>query len=151
MEKKSSLAIFLWVILLSLSLTSVAYSSPVKENILITKVNAAPSKPTVNIIYPVQGATLTYGTHFIKVSASDSNGITEVQLKIDGPESSNGWVDITANLNEGYYTHDWTVGTAGGYSITSRATNGVNRKADDSVSVSVTATTPDPDFTLDAS
>ena len=152
MKKKSSLVIFLVVMLLLVSLISVASSQTVKTNIMYTKVNAAPSKPTVNIINPEQDEQITFGTYRITILAVDSNGIKAVQLKIDGPESTNGWVDISANVNpDDQYYYDWKVSTEGSYSISVRATNVANRKADDSVGVMVTPTAPDPDFTLDAS
>jgi len=89
--------------------------------------------------------------HTINVLASDPTGITLVKLKIDGPESTNGWVDITASQSADNYSIDWTVDTEGDYSITARATNGAGRQAADTVGVTVSATPPAPDFTLDAS
>ncbi|MDH5745810.1 MAG: Ig-like domain-containing protein [Candidatus Bathyarchaeota archaeon] len=152
MKKRSFLAIILWMILLSLALISVASSSTIQTNVPLTRVNAAPSKPTVNIEYPSDGSSLVFGTYVIDVLASDSTGITMVKLKIDGPESTNGWVDITTSGNgEDHYYYDWTVETEGDYSITARATNGAGRQAAESVEVTVTATPPAPDFTLNAS
>ena len=151
MKKRSSLAIFLWVILLSLALMSVTASSTIQTNVLLARANAAPSKPTVKIIYPTQDDILEFGTHTINVLASDPTEITLVKLKIDGPESTKGWVDITASQIGDNYSFDWTVGTEGDYSITARATNGAGRQAADTLGVTVTATPPAPDFTLDAS
>lgn len=145
MVKKVSAMVILGVMLLSLlSLMSVA-ASPFRANMQLTKVDQGPSpKPTVDIIYPPEGAILEFWTYTIDVWATDPTGIVKVQLKIDGPESTKGWVDITASKSGDHYYYGWTVGTEGDYSLTARATNGAGKHADDTVGVTVVAAAPPP-------
>ena len=104
-------------------------------------------QPTVDIIYPKDGTTLKFGTYAISILATDPSGIVrivKVEIKIDGPESTQGWVDITASKMGDNYYYTWTVNTAGDYSITAGATNAVSRRAHDAVKVTVVASAPPP-------
>ena len=144
MKTKFSIIILISLMLLSLASISFVSSSNIKTNIMSTKF-VAPIKPAVNIIYPEQGSSLLAGLHIITVSATSANGIKAVELKIDGPESSDGWLEIMDNQNsEGQYFYDWTVSIGGDYSITARATNTANRKTDDTISVTVVTEPPEP-------
>jgi hypothetical protein len=142
--RKFCVIIFAVVMLLSMSSISVATSS-FQADIKLTRVNQGPPpKPTVDIIYPLGGAILEFGTYTINVLATDSNGIVKVEIKIDGSQSTRGWVDITASKTGDHYYYYWAVGTEGDYSITARATNAAGKHADDAVKVTVVATAPPP-------
>ena len=144
MKTKFSIIILILLMLLSSASISFVSSSNIKTNVMSTKF-VAPIKPTVNIIYPEQGSSLLGEDHRIVVSATSANGIKAVELKIDGSESSTGWVEITTNQNsEGQYFYDWTVSVGGDYSITARATNTANKKTEDVISVTVVTEPAEP-------
>ncbi len=91
--------------------------------------------PTASIHAPTEGETVS-GTYRIKVSASDDNGVSTVEVNIDGGN----WIDITNNVDsDGYYYYDWdTTGVADGdHTINARVTDTASQTASDSVGVTV--------------
>jgi len=97
---------------------------------------------SVKIVYPEDGTTISQGTYRVLVSASAKNGISKVELKIDGPESV-GWTDITSNFDGTYYTYDWIVSTDGTYYLTTRVTDNRGRTKQDTNTVYIGAPQPD--------
>jgi PKD repeat protein len=94
------------------------------------------SEPTVRILFPENATSLEVSaTYTVNISATDENAISQVKIKIDGPESTRGWVTIV-KIGE-YYGFNWTVNTVGNYSITARAISITHRHADDTVDVEV--------------
>jgi hypothetical protein len=88
--------------------------------------------PSVSITSPAGGATVS-GTITVAASASDDNGVTQVEFRVDGSaigtdtDGTNGW------------SVDWDTSgaTDGGYSLTAVATDTANQTAT-SAAVSVT-------------
>jgi len=75
--------------------------------------------PSVSVVDPTEGQTISDETYRILVSASDSEGtIEKVELSIDeGP-----WTDITSNFDGTHYYYDWKT-SEGGHTIDARATD----------------------------
>jgi hypothetical protein len=127
------------------SSSSSAGASPFQTTIQLARINQGPPpKPTVNINYPQDGTIIEFGTYTIEVSATDSTGIAKVEIKIDGPESTRGWIDVTASKAGDHYYYGWSVSTEGDYSITARATNTAGRHADDAVGLTVVGAPSEP-------
>jgi subtilisin family serine protease len=77
--------------------------------------------PIVAVIDPVESQTVG-GIYQVLVEASDDNGVSLVELRID----DGAYVDITANVEGNTYSYDWhTTGYANGnHTLQARATDG---------------------------
>lgn len=100
--------------------------------------------PSASIAAPTDGETVS-GTYRIKVSASDDNGVSTVEINID----SGSWIDITNNVDsDGYYYYDWdtTAYADGSHTVNARVTDTASQTASDSVGVTVdnSGSTDDP-------
>lgn len=132
-SRKISLSAVIVLILMLLLLASSSYA------VAAGPVIQGPSpKPTVRILFPENATALEVSaTYTVNISATDENAISQVKIKIAGPESTKGWVTIVKIGN--HYCHNWTVNTVGNYSITARAINIDGKHADDFVEVEVVA------------
>ncbi|HSX28342.1 MAG TPA: Ig-like domain-containing protein [Candidatus Saccharimonadales bacterium] len=79
-----------------------------------------PTPPTVQLSAPANNATVS-GTQAITAAASDAQGITSVQFKLDG-------VNLGSALTTAPYTYNWdtTKVTNGAHKLTAVATNQAN-------------------------
>jgi hypothetical protein len=89
------------------------------------------AKPTVKIVYPANGATVGLGVTTIKATATDENGVTQVEF-FDGAATLG--VDTTAVADT--YTISWTT-TAGSHTLKAVATNLDGKTGENSVTVTV--------------
>jgi len=95
----------------------------------------------VEMIFPDDESTLSQGYYTVLVSAYAKAGISSVELKIEGPEST-GWTDITPNFDGTYYTHGWIVGTDGTYYLTARVTDSRGKSKQDTNTVYIGSKPP---------
>jgi len=93
--------------------------------------SAAKTPPVVDISAPADGEEVT-GVVLIEATAEDDNGIKKVEYAIDGAD----WVSMS-NIGGDTYEATWdsTTVTSGSHTITVRATDARNAKAQDSVTV----------------
>lgn len=82
----------------------------------------------IEIVYPGDGSTLPQGSHTVQVRAYAKSGISVVELKIDGPDSTD-W--ITLNFDGSYYTYEWTVSKDGTYYLTAKVIDSGGRSKQD--------------------
>lgn len=144
MKKQFAMTVFLWILLFSLASISFASLSSIQTSAMLARVNLIAPKPTVDILYPREGDLLESGLHCIDFLVVDLRVVAIVKLKIDGPESTGGWVEITGSRLGRHYYYNWSVGTEGSYSITVRATNGDNIQESDAVIVKVVSVHSEP-------
>lgn len=90
----------------------------------------------VDVIYPINGATLEKETCRVLVNAYAIVGISSVKLKITGPESVE-WTDITQQVEETSHYYDWDPNLIGTYQITAMVVDAYGRSGLDTITVFV--------------
>jgi hypothetical protein len=104
-----------------------------------SKPRGAPLK--IEIFSPEDGQLIPTGKHMILVDASAKNGLSRVELKIDGPEPT-GNMDITGNFAGSNFCYEWDIWVEGQYVITSRVFDNVGKSKEDINTVNVGESTP---------
>lgn len=104
----------------------------------LTAVNQAPTPPTVSLTAPSPNATVS-GTQTISANASDANGVSNVQFKLDG--SNIGSADTSSAYSVSW---DSTTVSNGSHTISATATNtaGLTTTASETVNVQNVVATP---------
>ncbi|HUG98602.1 MAG TPA: S8 family serine peptidase [Gammaproteobacteria bacterium] len=88
--------------------------------------------PSVSVTSPLNGATVS-GTVSVTASASDDNGVSQVQFFVDG-----GSIGVDTDGSNGWSASWDTTGSAdGGHTVTATATDSIGQTASDSVGVTV--------------
>ena len=112
------------------------YGTAGVTNVTVANGPADPAPPTVSIAAPTDGATVS-GPVTISADASDSGGVGEVRIAVDGSQLC---TDSSAP-----YDCPWDPTTAGSYTIQATAVDDAGNSASDSVDVTVAPPTPPPD------
>ena len=94
------------------------------------------SPPTVSVTNPSNGATVS-GTVNVTASASDDNGVTQVEFFVDGASIG---VDTTSPYSASW---DTTAYSDGSHTVSATATDTIGQTGTDSVGVTVQNTTVD--------
>jgi hypothetical protein len=81
----------------------------------------------------------SWGYYTVKVDAYSPNGIKKVTLSVDGST-----YDITENLLEGFYCHEWSIQADGDYTLEAKATDNNNKRNSAEITVTVSTGTPPP-------
>lgn len=98
--------------------------------------------PTVAIDAPASDGESVSGTFTVKVRAADDQGVSKVELAVDG----GAYTDITASFDSTHYRYDWNTGALpnGEHTLTARATDTAGQTSQATRRVQVNNQAPPP-------
>ncbi len=113
--------------------------SGIEQGLFILRPNLGPvdNPPTVNLTNPAEGATVSGTSVLVAATASDDNGVTQVEFFVDGNSIG---VDTTAP-----YSVNWNSTTVpdGAHTVSATATDTIGQTSSDSNNITVD-NVPDP-------